>query len=236
MTDVLCYGVPEGCSFGSIVAMEWLGRPFRLCRIEMPEVVSGEAYRRVNPIGETPTLITSDGAVLSESMAILGYLGARFHEAGKGPAPGSAAFDRRTQMLAYLNTSFFNAFSPLWFAMEHDMDGPEKDALTRYGRQLVEKTHAGLETLLGEGPYLMGAEPEIVDAYFMGIARWADFHQAADRRDYPGIDGLYNRLKQDPAVQFAWAIEHEEPATSAGGFKGHVTLDHVAGLLGRQAA
>ncbi|MCR7705994.1 glutathione S-transferase, partial [Pseudomonas aeruginosa] len=35
MEPVLFYGVPHGCSFGSIVALEWLGRPYRLCRIEM---------------------------------------------------------------------------------------------------------------------------------------------------------------------------------------------------------
>lgn len=236
MTEILCYGVPEGCSFGTIVALEWLGRPYRLCRIDMPKVVSGDAYRRINPVGETPTLITADGVPLSESMAILGHLGARFHEADLGPAPGSAEFDRRTQMLAYLNTSFFNAFSSLWFALEHEVDGISKEALTEYGRQQVEKAHAVLEMLLGDRPYLMGDKPEIVDAYFIGIARWADFHRAVDRTTYPGLDGLYKRLQQNPAVQFAWAIEHEEPASSAGGFQGHVTLDHVLGVVSPMAA
>ena len=37
MEPVLFYGVPSGCSFGSIVALEWLGIPYKLCRIDMPE-------------------------------------------------------------------------------------------------------------------------------------------------------------------------------------------------------
>ena len=61
MTQILFYGVPSGCSFGSIVALEWLGRPYRHCRIAMPEVVSGPDYRRLNSVGETPTLLTADG-------------------------------------------------------------------------------------------------------------------------------------------------------------------------------
>ena len=36
MEPVLFYGVPQGCSFGSIVALEWLNQPYRLCRINMP--------------------------------------------------------------------------------------------------------------------------------------------------------------------------------------------------------
>jgi glutathione S-transferase len=35
MQPVLFYGVPQGSSFGSIVALEWLEQPYQLCRIEM---------------------------------------------------------------------------------------------------------------------------------------------------------------------------------------------------------
>ncbi|MFC6980781.1 hypothetical protein [Microbulbifer taiwanensis] len=49
MTPVLFYGVPSGCSFGSIVALEWLGKPYQLCRVEMPEAATSDSYRRINP-------------------------------------------------------------------------------------------------------------------------------------------------------------------------------------------
>ena len=67
----------------------------------------------------------------------------------------------------------------------------------------------------------------LADAYFFGIARWADFHQAVDRRDYPGLDRLYETLKADAGVRFALAIEHGEEAKSSGGFAGHVTLEEA---------
>ncbi|HET8727485.1 MAG TPA: glutathione S-transferase N-terminal domain-containing protein, partial [Alphaproteobacteria bacterium] len=132
MEPILFYGVPSGCSFGSIVALEWLGEPYRLCRIGMPEEVSGEAYRRINPVGETPTLMTGTGALISESMAILNHLGAHGVAKGLAFAQGTAGFDRLNQMLAFLNTSFFGAFGPLWYALEHDLEGPAKDVLRAY--------------------------------------------------------------------------------------------------------
>ncbi|WP_340118321.1 glutathione S-transferase [Pelagibius sp. 7325] len=235
MHPILFYGVPEGCSLGSIVALEWSGRPYRLCRVQMPEVVSGADYRRLNPVGETPSLMTARGDVISESLAILNHIGAWRMETGapgSGPAfaQGSRDFDRLNAMLGFLNTSFFGAFSPLWYALEHGSEGAEKAALTAYGRAMVAKTHGQLEALLGGGDWLLGRR-SLADAYFFGIARWADFHQAVDRRDYPGLHRLFEKLKDDPAVRFALAIEHGEGAQSSGGFAGQVSLEETLAMV-----
>ena len=228
---ILFYGVPSGCSFGSIVALEWLGQPYRLSRIEMPEVVSSDAYKRLNPIGETPTLRTASGEFISESMAILNHIGARGIDRKLGFAQGTPGFDRLNQMLAYLNTSFFNAYVPFWYAVEHDIDGAEKKVLTDFGRARVQKEHADLSAMLGDKPWLLGEHRTLADAYFIGIARWNEYHQVVDRRDYPNLQRLYDRLEADPAVVFAHAIERREAATGAGGFAGEVAFEEVLGQL-----
>jgi glutathione S-transferase len=233
MQPILFFGVPEGCSFGSIVALEWLGRPYRLCRIQMPEVVSSTAYRRINPVGETPTLLTAAGELVSESMAILNHLGTQGIEQRLWFSQGSSAFDRANQVLAFLNTSFFNAFSPLWYAVEHGTEGPARDALVGYGRAMVEKAHAHLEGLLGGNEWLLGEHRSLADAYFMGIARWADFHQVVDRRDYPGLHGLHERLLADPAVRLARAVEHGDAIVKGSAFRGYVSIEEALSLLPR---
>lgn len=221
---ILFYGVPSGCSFGSIVALEWLALPYQLCRIEMPAVVSSHTYKRINPVGETPSLLTAKGELLSESMAILNHLGALGIDRKLGHAQGSRDFDRLNQMLGFLNTTFFGAFSPLWHALEHGSEGEDRRALTAFGRTKVEKAHAQLEALLGDQPWLLGQERSLADAYFIGIARWTKYHEVVDRRDYPGLQRLFDRLEADPAVKFAHAIEAQQAAVSAGGFAGHVGL------------
>lgn len=235
MSPILFYGVPEGCSFGSIVALEWSGIPYRLCRVEMPEIVSGDDYRRINAVGETPSLLLEDGRVISESMAILNHIGARAIDKGLGFAQGTEGFDRLNQMLAYLNTGFFNAFSPLWYAFEHAPEPEEKQVLRAYGAAKVEKAHRMLEAMLDGRPWLLGEGPSIADAYFAGIARWNDFHQVVDRRQFPAVHRLCERMQEEPAVRFAHAIEHREKAKSSGGFLGEVDLAEALGLL-KQAA
>ncbi|MGK9165254.1 glutathione S-transferase family protein [Inquilinus limosus] len=230
MEPILFYGVPSGCSFGSIVALEWLGEPYRLCRIEMPAVVQGEAYRRLNPVGETPTLMTADDRLISESMAILNHLGARGIDQRLAFPQSTHGFDRLNQMLAFLNTSFFNAFSPLWYALEHGIEGAEREVLRAYGAAKVAKAHADLEAMLGGRDWLLG-DRTLADAYFIGIARWTKYHDVVDRRDYPGLQRLFERLEADPAVRFAHAVERGEPARSTGRFLGEIGLDEALGRL-----
>jgi glutathione S-transferase len=225
MSPILYYGVPSGCSFGSIVALEWSGLPYRLVRVEMPEMIHTNAYRAINPVGETPSLMTANGDVVVESMAILNHIGARATASGIAFEQGSREFDELNRMLAFLNTTFFNAFSSLWHVIEHEVDPATKAALTEYGRAKVERAHAELERMLGDKPWLLGEQRTLADAYFIGIARWTKYHSVVDRRDYPNLQRLYDKLEADPAVIFAHAIEEQRPASSSGGFQGEIGLE-----------
>jgi glutathione S-transferase len=231
MTPILFYGVPSGCSFGSIVALEWLQQPYQLSRVQMPEIVTSEAYRRINAVGETPTLRTESGEFISESLSILNYIGARGLDRKLGFAQGTPEFDQLNQMLAYLNTSLFNSYGPLWYALEHSSDEVEKRVLTEFARAKVKKVHADLSVMLGDNPWLLGDHRTLADAYFIGIARWNEYHKVVDRNDYPNLQRLYDKLEADPAVIFAHAIEDQRAAVSAGGFVGEVRLDSVLAEL-----
>ncbi|MBT2745562.1 MULTISPECIES: glutathione S-transferase family protein [unclassified Lysobacter] len=227
MSPILYYGVPSGCSFGSIVALEWSGLPYRLARVEMPEMIHTAAYRAINPVGETPALLTESGDALVESMAILNHIGANAVASGIAYRQGTREFDELNRMLAFLNTTFFNSFASLWHVLEHEVDEATKAALTEYGRGRVVRAHEELERMLGERPWLLGEHRTLADAYFVGIARWTKYHEVVDRRDYPNLQRLYDKLQADPAVVFAHAIEQQQPARSSGGFLGEVALDEA---------
>jgi len=231
MEPILFYGVPSGCSFGSIVALEWLSQPYRLCRIEMPRQVKSDLYKRLNPVGETPTLLTSDRRAISESMAIFQHLAPRGVASQLSFAPGSAGFDRLNQVLAFLNTGFFNAFSPLWYVYEGNHSAPAKEALRAFGADKVAKAHADLEAMLGQDEWLLGSRRTFADAYFAGLARWTAYHDVIDRQDYPRVQALFERLEQDPGVRFAHAIERGENMGTSYGFRGHVSLEEAEALL-----
>ncbi|MBX3501038.1 MAG: glutathione S-transferase family protein [Alphaproteobacteria bacterium] len=232
MEPILLYGHPLGSSMGLVAALEWLGEPYRLSRVLMPDDMLDETYARLNGRQETPVLITEDGRVLSETMAIALWLEARDTQRRISFAPGSAEADRLHQVMAFLNTGFTAAFSAYWVALEMATpDAAYQAALRRFGRAQVNNRHRKLETMMGDTPYLAGDRPTLADALFVGVARWADFHDAIDAAEYPRIAALRRRLDADAAVRFATAIENGETPAGVGALRGHVALSEVPRLL-----
>ncbi len=233
MEPVLFYGVPHGCSFGSIVALEWLGRPYRLHRIDMSAKRPEGAFSRASPFGQTPALLTGDGDTLSESMAILHHIAAQGLDKGLGSAQGTREFDRLNWMLSYLHTSFHSHLGYGWSTYKlAKNDNAGRELLRKMARENAARDYAYLQSVLQEREWLVGDHRTVADAYFIGIARWgADLGLFDIAKEYPRLHEHMAKLEADPAVIFAHAIEDENPATSAGGFLGHMSLQEMdAGL------
>ncbi|GGH51358.1 glutathione S-transferase family protein [Frigidibacter albus] len=234
MDPILLYGFPSGSSMGLIAALEWLGQPYRLCRVDMLGEMRRPPYTRINARVETPVLITADGRPLTETMAIAAHLEAR--DAGRRISfdPRSEEADLMHQLMAFLNSGFTGAFGPLWAAME--MDPPDPDyqaALRRLGRDAVIERHDRLEEMVGDGPLLMGVRPSLADALLVGVARWLELHEVADIARWPKLKTIRQRLGEDPAVRYAQAVEDAEAPAGTGACRGTVPLDEVIGRFGR---
>jgi glutathione S-transferase len=224
MEPVLFYGVPHGCSFGSIVALEWLGQPYRLSRIDML-APKDERYARINPKHQTPTLLLENGEALGESLAILSHIAARDLGQRLGYLQGTRAFDRLNGVLSFLHTEVHGAFSPAWTAFKLPDDATkEKEMLRSLARAQAAKAYAHLEHMLADRPWLAGDVRTVADAYLVGVARWGEDLRLFDlKREYPRLHAHLQKLESDDAVVFAHAIEDKKPATS-GAFLGHATL------------
>jgi glutathione S-transferase len=234
MEPVLFYGVPHGCSFGSIVALEWLGQPYRLSRVDML-APKDKRYARINPKHQTPTLLLEDGEALGESLAILSHIAARDLGQRLGYLQGTRAFDRLNRALSFLHTEVHGAFSPAWTAFKLPDDAAkEMEMLRALAREQAAKAYAHLEHTLSDRPWLAGDVRTVADAYLVGVARWGEDLRLFDlEREYPRLHAHLQKLEADNAVIFAHAIEDARPATSSGAFLGHVTL---ADLKPRMAA
>lgn len=233
MEPILVYGFPEGSATGLVAAFEWLGQPYRLCRVDMLKDMTSAAYRRLNDRGETPVLITGEGRVVTETMAIARWLETRDTERRISFDSGTPEAERMHQLIGFLNTGFTGAFSPLWAAMEMNPPDPAmQEALRAYGRKAVIERHERLEALVGDSPYLVGDHPTLADAVLAGVARWADFHGVLDVAAYPRLAAVRRRIETDPAFVFALAVESGEWPAGSGAMMGQVPL---ADLLARFA-
>ncbi|MGQ9426424.1 glutathione S-transferase family protein [Gilvimarinus sp. F26214L] len=233
MEPVLFYGVPAGCSFGSIVALEWLEQPYLLSRVGMLEQPWDQLFGKVNPRFQTPALLTASGETLTESIAILNHLVARSPGSSLSRPAGSVEDDQLTEMLAYLNTDFFSAFGPLWTLYEaNGLSGEQESLLRSLGRDDVAKQCAFLNGLLADRQWLLGPKRSIADAYLAGVGRWVHYHALFDLdKEYPHLARHLRKLAEDPAAVFAAEIEDGREPTGGGYFRGHVTLDELRSRL-----
>ncbi len=228
MEPILLHGFPLGSSMGLIAAFEKVGQPYRLCRIDMLNEMKNDAYARLNGRQETPVLITEKGAVLTETMAIAAWLAARDTQRRISFDPRSPEADRMQQLMAFVNTGFTGAFTPLWVALESEDETPETLAFLRdFGRKSVVERHEKLEAMIGDTPFLAGGHLTLADTTLIGVARWAEFHQAVDGSAYPKLAALRRRIEAEPVVQYAVAVEDGETPAGSGACLGHIPLPDV---------
>ena len=222
---------------GLIAAFEWLGRPYRLSRVDMLGEMRSPSYARLNGRHETPVLITGDGRPLTETMAIAAWIEARDPDRRVSFDPHTPEADRMHQLMAFLNTGFTGAFSSLWVALELETPDPDyRAALRRFGQSAVIERHDRLEAMLGETPFLVGDRPSLADGLLAGVARWLEYHEVADVSRWPRLAALRSRLEADPAVVFATAIENGEAPAGSGACRGHVALSEVIDRFGAPRA
>jgi len=192
------------------------------------------SYARINARHETPALITDEGRVVTETLAIAAWLEARDTQRRISFAPLSPEAERMHQLMAFLNTGFTGAFSPLWFALEAKHPNPQMQVFLReFGAGRVIDRHGKLEAMIGDGPFLVEERPTLADAILIGVARWLDLHAVADRSRWPKLAALRKRLEADPAVIYATALESGEASPGTGACQGHIALAEVIERFGR---
>ncbi len=233
MEPILIYGFPSGSSMGLVAALEWMGRPYRLCRVDMFGEMRDPSYKRVNPRVETPALITDQGDVITETMAIAAWLEARDTERKISFDPLSRETDRMHQLMAFINTGFTGVFGPLWAAMEMQPPNPAMQlALQQWGSEGVIERHDRLEEMIADTRFLIADHPTLADGVLIGVARWLDFHQVADKARWPKLAALRGRIEADPAVIYATSLENGEISSGNGACRGHVDLTELTNRFG----
>lgn len=208
MDDLVIFYRPGTCSLASMITAEWSHIPYQLCRLEGAEPQRPE-YLKLNPLGEVPTLV-HDSQVLTESLAILQYLGRQNLGLHLSFHPSTIEYDKMNQILSYLVSTFHQSFS-------------QQSAIRiRENFEYVE------EYLVPKG--LIFGHRTIADAYLFATARWGKkFFDIPN--EFPRIASFLETLSQDGGVQFGLSVEKNLISQTTGNFRGHVDLKTVSQTL-----
>lgn len=159
-----------------------------------------EAYRQVNPQGLVPALLTDDGALLTQSLAIVEYLEERFPEPALLPRdPVARALARSVAMAV---ASEIHALLPPRVARWLDANlaaGP--DVLAAWKRHWMEEGLAAIEALLARQPagtYAVGDAPSVADVFLYPQAVNAE-RAGIELSQWPRIRSVVTALNAIPA-------------------------------------
>lgn len=165
---------PGAASFAPHVALEEIGAPHELVRIDLQAGDHRKPdYLKINPHGRIPTLLV-DGAPVFEAAAICMLLAERHPEARLAPAPGNRERALYLQWLVYLTNTLQERFlqrgHPDWHLDDKAAEAALKAGAEKRMGPMFDRIDAAL---VANGPYLAGATFSVADIYLAMLVRWS---------------------------------------------------------------
>ena len=195
------YYNPGACSLSPHISLREAGLSFDLEKVDLraKKTESGKDFNTINPKGYVPTLQLDDGSILTEGPAIVQYIADKAPQAKLAPAHGTLERYRLQETLNFISTELHKGFSPLF-----NPSYPED--VKKMVRENIGKRFDFLRSTLEKGPFLMGAQFTVADAYLFTVANWSGFVKM-DLSPWPWIKSFHARVLERPHVQAALKAE-----------------------------
>jgi GST-like protein len=197
------YGKKGSGSAAIEAALELVGAPYRV--IETASWEPNEAFAelvKLNPLGQIPTLKLSDGAVLSESAAILIHLGSAHPESGLLPRDASARA-QAVRGLVFIAANCYAAISVIDFperwCADADSDDAVKERIRAGTRARLHRHWEMFADVFSPRPWLSGAEPGALDVHAAVVSRWSGARKHLEEQR-PALFAVLQRIEAHPKL------------------------------------
>jgi glutathione S-transferase len=200
------YYAPGACSFVPHSMLELAGADFEpvMVKLHKGEQHSPE-YLAINPRGQVPVLV-DDGNVITQIVAILLHLDAKFPQAGILPASGVER-TRALSTLAWMNNTMHPTFTHVFMPAKFTDDEAAQKAIRAHAVGTYRGLLGELEALAAQAsPWLCGERPTALDAYALTLLRWGGF-AGIDPTTLPATWDLAQRFAALPPI--ARVVERE---------------------------
>ena len=190
---ITLYFMPGACSTVANVALEWIGAPYELVKMERSALKSPE-FLKINPAGSVPALV-EDGFAVTENAAIMDYLDDQYPKSGifGGQSVKQKAEGRR--WFAFINSDIHPSFGPLF---AKDQVG---DQAVQFFTAKLKRLYGIADKQLADRPYLSGHK-SVADVYLYVTMTWAKA-MGLDLGGLKNLEAHFQRMEQDEGVKDA---------------------------------
>ncbi len=167
--------------FAVEAALELAQQPYDLTIIESaPSTPLPESFRDINPWRQVPVLITADGAMMTETGAILIYLATRYPGGDVGPEPATPEAAQLLRWIVFLSANVYEATLRRVYPERYTTDGDGVAGVRAAAVQRNDEAFALLDKELDAGGFLLGARLSVADVYLAMLYAWHRGQRHAD--------------------------------------------------------
>lgn len=198
------YYSPMTSATAAHIALEWIGRPYELHKVEIRPNKSPELLAR-NPMGAVPVL-EADGWCLTQNVAVLNYLADRFPDAGiasDGTPRGRAELNR---WLGFINSDLHPFYEAFVGANDYLRDPATIEKTKEHSRTVLKQRLGFVDAHLERRDFLLGAQHSVADAYLFLVTDVGAV-LGVDLASMKSLNAFMARMRADPAVRRALDTE-----------------------------
>jgi len=209
------YGAPNSRATRVVWMLEELGLDYAYAYVDlMKGAARRPEYLALNPGGKVPALVDGE-LILTESAAILTYLGEQHPAAGLVPSAGTPARAHYYQWCFFVLSELEQ---PLWTMAKHRFALPEAQrvpAMLDTAQWEFAKVTKVLAQGLGEQPFILGEQFSAADILVAHTLSWSRAMKIPP--DDPRLVDYAERLLARPALARAKEREQKEREQQAAG-------------------
>jgi glutathione S-transferase len=199
------YFTPGTCSLASHIALEESGAAYEAQSIDFgKQQQRAPEFLRVNPKGRVPALVTDRG-IVTETPAILAYIGQSFPDTPVGVPKDPFEFARIQAFNGYLSSTVHVAHAHRRRGSRWADDPAAIEAMTLKVPSNMSECFDLIENSLFSGPWVMGEAYSIADPYLFTLTGWLE-GDGVDPQRFPEVYAHSRRMAERPAVKKVLSI------------------------------
>jgi glutathione S-transferase len=188
------------CSLASHIALEEAGADYKVTRLDFSKGEQKSAdYLKINPKARVPALVTDRGT-LTETPAILMYIAQTHPKAKLAPLDDPYAIAQIQAFNSYLCATVHPNHAHKMRGYRWSDDVAVIEAMKIKVPQNMTECFALIQDDYFKGPWLMGKDYSIADAYFYTLLTWLE-GDGVDPAKFPKLIDYRTRMEQRAAVK-----------------------------------
>lgn len=188
------YYSPLACSLAGHIALLEAGAEFEREQVNLKTklTATGDRIADLTGKGYVPALVLDGGAIITENIAVLDWIAARYTDLG---VSGPLGRTRLLEALSFISTEVHRSFKPYWHLSSHSEKAAASSAIEGQFGYFADRVL---------GSYLFGEKPSVADFYLFVMLLWAN--RFAVPIPAPLV-ALGDKIAAKPAAQAAMRFE-----------------------------